>query len=261
MKEVKEKQDSDPIFLQLKGAVHQHRVEVFSQGGDGVLRYQGRLCVLKVGDLKQKILTEAHNSRYFIHPGSTKMYRDLREVFWWNGMKRDIANFVVNVLTVNGLRHHDSIWVIMDRVTKSAHFLAVKTTDSPEDYAKLYISEIVRVGNVAYELEFPAELEAVHPVFHIFLLKKCMGDPTSIVPLESVAVKDSLTYEEVPVEILDHQVRRLRNKEVASVKVLWRGHTVEGATLEAEAAMKAKYPHLFPSNYISASGNSSSLVS
>lgn len=53
------------------------------------------------------------------------------------------------------------------------------------------------------------------------------GDLALIVPVESVAVKDSLTYEKVPVDILDHQVRRLRNKEVASVKVLWRSQSVE----------------------------------
>ena len=75
---------------------------------------------------------------------------------------------------------------------------------------------------------------------------KCVADPTSIVPLESVAVKDSLFYKDVPVEILDRQVRRLRNKEVAYVKVLWRSQSVEGATWEAETAMKAKYPYLFP---------------
>ncbi|WMV41129.1 hypothetical protein MTR67_034514 [Solanum verrucosum] len=56
---------------------------------------EGRLCVPNVGELRKQILTEAHNSRYSIHPGATKMYRDLLEVFWWNGMKRDIANFVV----------------------------------------------------------------------------------------------------------------------------------------------------------------------
>ena len=61
-------------------------------------------------------------------------------------------------------------------------------------------------------------------------------------------MKDSLSYEDVPVEILDRQVRRLRNKEVASVKVLWRSQSVEGATWEAEAAMKVKYPYLFPSD-------------
>ncbi|WMV29015.1 hypothetical protein MTR67_022404 [Solanum verrucosum] len=74
-----------------------------------------------------------------------------------------------------------------------------------------------RIGKVAYELELPADLAAVHPVFHISLLKKCVGDPASIVLLESVAVKDSLSYKDVPVEILDRRVRRLRNKEVASV--------------------------------------------
>ena len=66
---------------------------------------------------------------------------------------------------------------------------------------------------MAYDLELPAELAAVHPVFHISLLKKCVDDLASVVPLESVAVKDSLSYEDVPVEILDCQVRRLRNKK------------------------------------------------
>ena len=59
-----------------------------------------------------------------------------------------------------------------------------------------------RVVQVAYELELPTEL-AVHPAFHISLLKKCVGDPASIVPLESLALKGNLSYEDVPVEILD----------------------------------------------------------
>ena len=63
-------------------------------------------------------------------------------------------------------------------------------------------------------------------------------------PLESVAVKDSISYEDVPIEILDCQVRRLRNKKVALVKVLWRNQFVEEATWDAEAATKTRYPHL-----------------
>ena len=92
--EVNENQHSDPILLELKGELHNQRVEFFSQGGDIVLRYQGRLCVPDVGELRRHILVEAHNSRYSIHPCFTKMYHDLREVYWWNGMKRDIADFV-----------------------------------------------------------------------------------------------------------------------------------------------------------------------
>ena len=70
-------------------------------------------------------------------------------------------------------------------------------------------------------------------------------------------VKYSLSYEDALVEILDRQVSRLRNKEVASVKVLWRSRLVEGATWGAEAAMKAKFAHLFPSYSTPALGNSS----
>ncbi|WMV09616.1 hypothetical protein MTR67_003001 [Solanum verrucosum] len=105
-----------------------------------------------------------------------------------------------------------------------------------------------RVGNVAYELELPTKLATVHLVFQISLLKKCVGDPASIVPLESVVVKDSLTYEEVPVEIIGHLVRSFRNKEVSSLKVLWRSQSTEGATWEIEAAMMANYRHLIPSD-------------
>ena len=76
-----------------------------------------------------------------------------------------------------------------------------------------------------------------------------MDGPASVVPLESVAVKYSHLYEDVAVDVLDHQVRRLRNKQVASVKVLWRSWSVEGSTWKEEAVMKAKYPHLFSSDY------------
>ncbi|WMV45355.1 hypothetical protein MTR67_038740 [Solanum verrucosum] len=81
-----------------------------------------------------------------------------------------------------------------------------------------------RIGNVAYELELPSELATVH--------------------------SDSLLYEEIPVQILDRQVRKLRTKEVASVKVLWRNQFVEEATWEAEEDMKKRYQHLFESREI-----------
>jgi len=107
---------------------------------------------------------------------------------------------------------------------------------------------IKRVGKVAYELKLPNEMNLVHPVFHVSMLRKCLGDPSAIVPLDVVGVvEDNLTYEEVPIQILDRQVKRLRNKEVASVKVLWRNQQVESATWEAEADMQRRYPYLFNS--------------
>ncbi|KAF3646048.1 putative uroporphyrinogen decarboxylase, chloroplastic-like [Capsicum annuum] len=96
---------------------------------------------------------------------------------------------------------------------------------------------------VVYELELPSDLASVHPVFLDSLLKKCIGDPAIAIPLESVDIQNCLSYEEVPVEILDHQIRRLRNKEVPLVKVLWRNQSVEGATWEAEARALESIPH------------------
>ncbi|WMV24464.1 hypothetical protein MTR67_017849 [Solanum verrucosum] len=100
-----------------------------------------------------------------------------------------------------------------------------------------------RICNVAYELDLPQELAAVHPVFHISMLKKFMGDPSLIIPTEDIGIKDSLSCEEVPAQILDCQVHKLRTKEVASVKVLWRNW-------EAEGDIKKRYPHLFESREV-----------
>ena len=104
---------------------------------------------------------------------------------------------------------------------------------------------IRKVGRVAYELDLPSELESVHLVFHVSMLRKCVGDPTKIVPIDDVQVTAKQTYEEVLIAILDRQVRRLRNKEVASVKVLWRNNNREEMTWEAEEKIKSTYPHLF----------------
>ena len=137
-----------------------------------------------MAELRKHILAKAHNSRYSIHLGATKMYCDLRELYWWNGIKRDIADFVskcpncqqvkvehqkpggmtqeidiptwkwdvINMDFITGLSHtrkqHDSIGVIVDRVTKYSRFLAVKIIDSIEDYAKHYINEIVRLQGI-----------------------------------------------------------------------------------------------------------------
>ncbi|WMV13719.1 hypothetical protein MTR67_007104 [Solanum verrucosum] len=107
-----------------------------------------------------------------------------------------------------------------------------------------------RIGNVAYESELPPELAAIRLVFHISMLKKCMGDPSLIIPTEDNGIKDNLSYEEIPVKILDRHVRKLRTKEVTSVKVLWRNQFVEEASWEAEEDIKKIYPHLFPSREI-----------
>ncbi|XP_069150299.1 uncharacterized protein [Solanum lycopersicum] len=101
------------------------------------------------------------------------------------------------------------------------------------------------MGEVAYELALPTELASVHPVFHVSMLKKFLGDPTSILPVDGLGVDEDLSYEEVTVEILGRQIKWLRNKEIVTVKVLWRNHLVDCATWEDEEDMRSRYPYLF----------------
>ena len=91
---VKSKKHLDPLLMELKESVLSKLNESFSQGGDGVLRYQNRLCVPDVDDLSYEILEEAHSFRYSIQSGATKMYRALLEVYWCDGLKRDIEEFI-----------------------------------------------------------------------------------------------------------------------------------------------------------------------
>jgi hypothetical protein len=145
----------------------------------------GKRLVVPV-DLENKkiILDEAHKSKFSIHPGSTKMYQDLKQNFWWSNMKVDIAKYVAECDTrhrmkashlksagvlqplsipmwkwddismdfIVGLpltaRKKDSIWVIVDRLTKTAHFIAVHTTNSVQQYAELYMDHIVRLHGI-----------------------------------------------------------------------------------------------------------------
>lgn len=82
-------------------------------------------------------------------------------------------------------------------------------------------SKIVRrFSNVEYGLEFPLEMNTIHSVFHVSILRKIMGDTKFIVPLEDVNIEENFIYEEVPMEIQDRLVNKLRNKDVVSIKIL-----------------------------------------
>ena len=87
-----------------------------------------------------------------------------------------------------------------------------------------------RVGKVAYKVEFPSELSSVHLIFHVSMLKKLISDAVVVDSSMSAVIQENISFIEIPIEILDFSVRRLRNKEVPLVKVLWRNQSVEGAT-------------------------------
>jgi hypothetical protein len=151
---------------------------------EGTLWFKKRLVVPKKEALKKKILDEAHMSRYSIHPESTKMYHDLRQQFWWTRMKHEAARYVsecdtcwkvkpdymktggllqplsitewkwdnISMDFIVGLpltaRKFDSIWVIVDRLSKSAHFILVNTMYRVEKYAEIYITCVLCLHGV-----------------------------------------------------------------------------------------------------------------
>ncbi|XP_040966311.1 uncharacterized protein [Gossypium hirsutum] len=94
------------------------------------------------------------------------------------------------------------------------------------------------VGPVAYQLELPLELERIHDVFHVSILRSYRSDPTYIISTEEVEFRPNLTFEEEPVQILDHSVNVLRKKFVPLVKVLWRNHSSDEPTWELEESMR-----------------------
>ena len=146
---------------------------------DGLRYLDGRIWIPLTGDLRSLVLDEAHKSRYSIHPGSDKMYQDLKVLYWWPNMKAEIATYVSKCLTCSRVKveyqkpsgllqqpeipmwkwEHismdfitklprtssgcDKIWVIVDRLTKSAHFLAIRDRDRTERLARIYLREIV----------------------------------------------------------------------------------------------------------------------
>ena len=92
--DVKSNQHLDPLLMEFKDSVLNKNNKSFSYGKYGVLRYQRRLCVPDVDGLRDKIMDKAHGYRYSIHRGATKMYHDLRDIYWMNGMKRKVDKFV-----------------------------------------------------------------------------------------------------------------------------------------------------------------------
>ncbi|CAA0827948.1 Uncharacterized mitochondrial protein AtMg00860, partial [Striga hermonthica] len=93
------KQASDEFVCVMDAKVRAGGVEGFQRGSDGALEFRGRIVVPKVETLRKEILTEAHTAPYLAHPGSTKMYHDLKGSFWWRGMKKDVVEFVRRCFT------------------------------------------------------------------------------------------------------------------------------------------------------------------
>jgi hypothetical protein len=165
----------DKGIFHIKEIIKEESSKHFRVDEQGVLWFDDRLVVPKARELNNKLMDEAHLSKLSIHPGSSKMYQELRPRYWWTKMKKEVAAYVARCDTccrvkdihmkpagllqplsvpswkwddismdfISGLpttqMGHDSISVIMDRLTKTGHFLPVKTDFRPPQYVEKYI--------------------------------------------------------------------------------------------------------------------------
>ncbi|GKA02081.1 hypothetical protein Tco_0674746 [Tanacetum coccineum] len=417
--------------------------KAFEVRPNGTCCLKNRSWLPLFGSLRELIMHESHKSKYSIHPGSDKMYQDLKKLYWWPNMKAIIVEYVGKYLTCSKVKsechkpsgllvqpeilkwkweiitmdfvtklpktssRHDTIWVIVDRLTKSAHFIPTKETDSMESLTRLYINEIVsrngvpisiisdrdsrftsrfwqsmqsalgtqldmstayhpqtdgqskrtiqtledmlraspfealygqkcrspvcwaevgdvqlmgpeiihettknilqirqrlqaardqqrsyanvrrkplefqvgdrvmlkvspwkgvvrfgkrgklnpryirpfkfldRIGPVAYRLEIPKELSNVHNTFYVSNLKKCISDESLIIPMKELWLDDKLNFVEEPIEIMNREVKQLKQSRIPIVKVRWNSKRGSEFTWEREDQIRAKYPHLF----------------
>ncbi|XP_070017217.1 uncharacterized protein [Nicotiana sylvestris] len=103
---------------------------------------------------------------------------------------------------------------------------------------------LLKIGEVAYKHAFSPSLSSVHPLFHVSMLRKYVGDPSYVLDFSTILLDGDLTYDVHMVAILNRQVQKLRSKDIALVKVQRRAQPVEKATWETEWEMQSRYPHL-----------------
>jgi hypothetical protein len=130
--------------------------------------------------------------------------------------------------------------------TRGVQRFGIKGKLAPRYVGPFEILEIC--GPVAYRLQLPPQLAAVHNVFHVSQLKKCLQVPTEIVDLHAVAIEPDLSYTEHPIKILDTKERNTRRATVTMYKLQWNHHTEEEATWETKAYLQKHFPSFLNNN-------------
>ncbi|GJR79729.1 putative reverse transcriptase domain-containing protein [Tanacetum coccineum] len=200
---------------------------------DGVLCLNGKSWLPCYGDLRSVIMNESHKSKYSIHPGSDKMYRDMKKLYWWPNMKDDIATYVSKCLTFGEAQLTgpeliqetiEEIVLIKQKIQaaqnrqKSYANLKRKPMEF-EVKDRVMLKVLAKVKKVAYRLELPQELSRVHHTFYVSNLKKCYANEPLAMSLEGIYVDNKLQFVEEPVEIMEREIKRLKRSWIQLVKV------------------------------------------
>ncbi|GKF14935.1 putative reverse transcriptase domain-containing protein, partial [Tanacetum coccineum] len=228
------------------------RTEKLEPRADGTLCLNGRSWLPCYGDLRIVIMHESHKLKYSIHLGSDKMYQDMKKIYWWPNMKADIATYVSKCLTcakVKAERQRPSVllvkldipqwkWVniTMDFVTKLPKSLQGYETIwgklNPRYVRPFKVLELD--GSVAYKLDLSQELSRVHNTFHVSNLKKCYADEPLAVLLGGLHIDDKLHFVEEPVNVMDREVKQLKQTRFPIIKLRWNSRRGPKFTWERE---------------------------
>nr|GEY19470.1 putative reverse transcriptase domain-containing protein [Tanacetum cinerariifolium] len=336
------KEDVGGMLVENSKDLEKVRMKKLEPRMDGTLCLNGRSWLPCYGDLRTVIMHESHKSKYSIHLGSDKMYQDMKKLYWWPNIKADIATFVSKCLTCAKLpkssQGYDTIWVIVDRLTKSAIFTPMRETDPMDKLARIYLKENALGTNLdmstAYHPQTDGQSERTIQtleemlrtsaidfgkgwVNHLPLVKfsynnnyyatikaapfealygqKCRSPvcwtkvreaqilgPELIQETTEKIVQTKQTMQAAcdrqksyadlkrktmefqvgdkvmlkPMEIVDHEVKQLKQSQILLVKVLWNSKRGPEFTCEREDQFWKKYPHLFAKT-----ASSSSVVS
>nr|GEU53528.1 putative reverse transcriptase domain-containing protein [Tanacetum cinerariifolium] len=179
------------------------------------------------GDVRTLIMNESHKLKYSVYPGSNKMYQNMKKLYWWPNIKSDIGTNVTKCLTC--LKVKDEYQKPSGDVQLTSLEIIHETTEkivqiksriqAARDRQKSYAEVLAKVGTVAYRLEIPQQLSRVHSTFHVSNLKKYLFDELLAILLVEIHIDDKLYFIKEPVEIIDCEVKRLKQIHIPIIKI------------------------------------------
>ncbi|GJZ62127.1 putative reverse transcriptase domain-containing protein [Tanacetum coccineum] len=238
----------------------------FERRDDSGIYFVDQIWIPSIGGIRKLIMDEAHTLRYSVHLGADKMYYDLRDLYWWPGMKKDIAELTMSFLPIckdfkmerleriyiNKIvaRHGVPVSIISGRdgrLTSYFRRTLQKALGTRLDMSAAYHPQTDGSWDTHLPLVEFSYNNSYHKSIKCAPFEALYGHSDLHVPLEEVTIDDKLYFIEEPIEIVDREVKKLKRSWIPIVKVCCNSRQGAEFTWDREDQFKAKYLHLFAS--------------